>query len=94
MFVGGFWVTWSVSPVLVLVVLLMIGCSLSACTTPPRGSKSPISSMLSNIMERIDEYRFSTDASDNVPDVANMARALQSMLSHFQQLKEQLHDKR
>ena len=43
-------------------------------------------------MERINEYRSSTDASDNVPDVANMTRTLQQALSCIQQFKEQLHD--
>ena len=50
--------------------------------------------MLSNIMEKINEYRSSTDASDNVPDIANMARTLQQALGHIQQLEEQLHDER
>ena len=50
--------------------------------------------MLSNIMERINEYRSSTDASDNVPDVANMAWTLQQALGRIQQLEEQLHDER
>ena len=45
-------------------------------------------------MERINEYRSSTDASDNVPDVANMAKTLQQALGRIQQLEEQLHDKR
>ena len=45
-------------------------------------------------MERINEYRSSTDASDNVPDVANMAMTLQQALGCIQQLEEQLHDER
>ena len=32
-------------------------------------------------MERINEYRSSTDASDNVPDIANMARTVDK--NHF-----------
>ena len=47
------------------------------------GVTNHISSMLSNIMERINEYRSSTDASDNVPDVANMARTLQQALGRI-----------
>ena len=77
MFAGGFWVALTALMVFVLVVLLVIGCSLSACTTLPRRSQPFISSMLSNIMERINKYRSSTDAFDNVPDVVNMARTLQ-----------------
>ena len=50
--------------------------------------------MLSNIMERINEYRSSTEASDNVPDIANIARTLQQALGRIQQLEEQLHDER
>ena len=29
------------------------------------------------MMERISEYRFSTDTSDNVPDIENMTKTLQ-----------------
>ena len=50
--------------------------------------------MFSNIMERINKYKSSTDASDNVPEVANMARTLQQALSRIQQLEEPLHDER
>ena len=50
--------------------------------------------MLSNIMERINEYRSSTDAFDNVPDVGNLTRTLQQALSRIQQLEEYLHDER
>ena len=77
LFAGGFWVALTASTVFVLVVLLVIGCGLSAYTTLPRRSQSFISSMLSNIMELINKYRSSTDVFDNVPDVANMARTLQ-----------------
>ena len=45
-------------------------------------------------MERINEYKSSMDASDNVPDVTNMARTLQQALGRIQQLEEQLHDER
>ena len=44
-------------------------------------------------MERINEYRSSMDASEKVPDVANMAWALQQALGRIQQLEEQLHVK-
>ena len=77
LFAGGFFHSVDCLVSLFMVALLLIGCSLSANTTPPRGSDKSISSMLSNIMERINEYRSSTDASDNVLDVANMARTLQ-----------------
>ena len=48
--------------------------------------------MQSNIMEHLQEYRSSTDASDNVQGIKNMARTLQQALDRIQQLEKQLHD--
>ena len=45
-------------------------------------------------MERINEYKSSTVASDNVPDVANMVRNLQKALGCIQHLEEELYDER